>query len=104
MRTYGEPEVLYAEARGKGVRFCRYNVEDPPRVEAAGDKLRIKFEDQDLLLPMELSVDLLTLATAITPHQNAPLADLYKVHLNSEGFFSEAHAKIKPVESSTPGI
>jgi ferredoxin len=53
---------------------------------------------------MELEVDLLTLATAIIPHQNAPLADLYKVHLNAEGFFSEAHPKIRPVESSTAGI
>ena len=104
MRTYGEREMLYAEARKKGVRFCRYNVEDPPQVEAAGDKINIKFEDQDLLLPMELSVDLLTLATAIIPHHNAVLADFYKVHLNSEGFFTEAHAKIKPVESTTPGI
>jgi heterodisulfide reductase subunit A len=39
MRTYGEREMLYAEAREKGVRFFRYNVEDPPLVEAAGDKL-----------------------------------------------------------------
>jgi heterodisulfide reductase subunit A len=104
MRTYGEREMLYADAREKGVRFFRYNVEDPPRVEAAGDKLLIRFEDQDLLLPMELSVDLLTLATAIIPHHNAVLADFYKVHLNSEGFFTEAHAKIKPVESTTPGV
>ena len=49
MRTYGEREMLYAEARKIGVRFFRYNVDDPPRVEAAGDKLIIKFEDQDLL-------------------------------------------------------
>ena len=55
-------------------------------------------------MPTELTVDILTLATAIIPHQNAPLADLYKVHLNAEGFFSEAHAKIRPVESSTAGI
>jgi len=104
MRTYGERETLYATARELGVRFLRYNVDDPPRVEAAGDKIIIRFEDQDLLLPVELSVDLLTLATAIIPHQNATLADLYKVHLNAEGFFTEAHAKIKPVESSTAGI
>ena len=104
MRTYGERETLYLAAREKGVRFCRYPVDNPPQVKAAGDKIIITFEDQDLLLPMELEVDLLTLATAIIPHQNATLADLYKVHLNVDGFFSEAHAKIKPVESSTAGI
>jgi heterodisulfide reductase subunit A len=104
MRTYGQREPLYARAREKGVLFCRYNVDDPPKVETAGDKISIRFEDQDLLAPMELQVDLLVLATAIIPHQNAPLADLYKVHLNAEGFFSEAHPKIRPVESRTAGI
>jgi heterodisulfide reductase subunit A len=104
MRTYGEREALYAWARDQGVLFFRYNVDDPPKVESAGDKIIITFVDQNLQVPMELRVDLLTLATAIIPHQNAPLADLYKVHLNSDGFFSEAHPKIKPVESSTAGI
>jgi heterodisulfide reductase subunit A len=104
MRTYGERETLYAEARKNGVQFFRYAVDDPPQVDDAGDKIVIKFQEQDLQIPMEFNVDLLTLATAIIPHQNGPLADLYKVHLNAEGFFSEAHAKIKPVESSTAGI
>jgi heterodisulfide reductase subunit A len=104
MRTYGQREPLYARAREKGVLFFRYSVDDPPQVDSAGDKIIITFEDQDLLVPMELQVDLLTLATAIIPHQNAPLAELYKVHLNAEGFFSEAHPKIRPVESSTAGI
>jgi heterodisulfide reductase subunit A len=104
MRTYGEREALYARAREKGVRFFRYSLDNLPEVDYAGDKLIIKVKDQNLQQPIELTVDLLTLATAIIPHQNAPLADLYKVHLNAEGFFSEAHAKIKPVESSTAGI
>jgi heterodisulfide reductase subunit A len=104
MRTYGEREVLYARAREKGVRFFRYAVDNPPQVDYSGDKIIIRFMDQNLQRPIELQVDLLTLATAIIPHQNAPLADLYKVHLNADGFFSEAHAKIKPVESSTAGI
>jgi heterodisulfide reductase subunit A len=51
-----------------------------------------------------LSVDILTLASAIIPHHNAPLAELYKIPLNAEGFFTEAHAKIKPVEATTEGI
>ncbi|MFA5112283.1 MAG: FAD-dependent oxidoreductase, partial [Desulfobaccales bacterium] len=104
MRTYGERETLYATARELGVQFLRYGVDDPPQVEAAGDKIIVRFVDQDLLIPVELTVDLLTLATAIIPHQNATLADLYKAHLNAEGFYTEAHAKIKPVESSTAGI
>jgi heterodisulfide reductase subunit A-like polyferredoxin len=38
------------------------------------------------------------------PPSNPPLADLYKVRLNADGFFAGAHPKIKPVESSTAGI
>jgi heterodisulfide reductase subunit A len=104
MRTYGERETLYARARELGVLFIRYAVDDPPQVEHSGDQLIIRVKDQNLLTPVELRVDLLTLATAIIAHQNAPLADLYKVHLNAEGFFTEAHAKIRPVESTTAGI
>ena len=104
MRTYGERETIYTRAREHGVLFFRYAVDAPPQVDYAGDKIIIKLQDQDLQAPVELTVDLLTLSSAIVPHQNAPLADLYKVHLNAEGFFSEAHAKIKPVESSTAGI
>jgi heterodisulfide reductase subunit A2 len=104
LRTYGERELLYYKAREQGVLFFRYSVDDPPQVDYAGEKLHIKVMDQNVRRPVELEVDIVTLATAIIPHHNAPLADLYKVHLNAEGFFSEAHVKIRPVESSTPGI
>jgi heterodisulfide reductase subunit A len=92
-------------ARDQGVVFIRYQQADPPRVEENGDD-RIKITAHDLILerPVALTVDLLTLATAIIPHRNAPLAELYKVPLNAEGFFTEAHAKIKPVDASTEGI
>jgi heterodisulfide reductase subunit A len=104
MRTYGQKEALYARARKNGVRFFRYAVDEPPQVHPSGDKIIIQVMDQNLQASVELSVDLLTLATAIIPHQNEPLAELYKVHLNADGFFSEAHVKIKPVEASTAGI
>jgi heterodisulfide reductase subunit A len=105
MRTYGEREMFYGTARDQGVVFIRYQMSDPPRVEGNGDG-RIKITVNDLILerPVVLTVDLLTLATAIIPHHNAPLAELYKVHLNAEGFFTEAHAKIRPVDALTEGI
>ncbi len=104
MRTYGERESIYTEAREKGVLFIRYVVSDLPKVEDAGGRIKITVTDQILQRPLELTVDVLTLATAIIPHQNAPLAELYKTPLNAEGFFTEAHAKIRPVDSSTEGI
>jgi heterodisulfide reductase subunit A2 len=104
MRTYGEREVLYQKARELGVVFIHYRLADPPVVTEADGRLQITVLDQVLGRPVSFKVDLLTLATAIIPHNNAPLAELYKVHLNAEGFFAEAHAKIKPVEAATEGI
>ena len=104
MRTYGEREMFYTLAREQGVIFIRYQVDDPPRVEEADGRIRITVKDQVLQRPVQLEVDLLTLATAIIPHHNAPLAELYKIPLNAEGFFTEAHAKIRPVDASTEGI
>jgi heterodisulfide reductase subunit A2 len=104
MRTYGERENLYQRARELGVVFIRYRLADLPKVEEADGRIKITVTDQILQMPVALTVDFLTLATTIIPHQNAPLAELYKIPLNAEGFFSEAHAKIKPVEASTEGI
>jgi heterodisulfide reductase subunit A len=87
-----------------GVVFLRYIVSEPPTVEEADGRLKITVTDRILGRPVSFPVDLLTLATAIIPHNNAPLAELYKIPLNAEGFFTEAHAKIKPVEASTEGI
>jgi heterodisulfide reductase subunit A-like polyferredoxin len=104
MRTYGERELLYQRARELGIIFIRYVVSDPPQVAEVDGRLQITVTDQILGRPVTFPVDLLNLATAIIPHQNAPLAELYKIPLNAEGFFTEAHAKIKPVEASTEGI
>jgi heterodisulfide reductase subunit A len=104
MRTYGERELLYQRARELGVVFVRFRLAEPPRVEEAEGRLKITVKDQILGKPVSFMVDILSLATAIIPHQNAPLAELYKIPLNAEGFFAEAHAKIKPVEAPTEGI
>ena len=104
MRTYGERELLYTRARELGVVFIRHVIADPPKVEEAGGRLKITVTDQILQRPVSVAVDLLTLATAIIPHHNAPLAELYKVPLNAEGFFTEAHPKIRPVDATTEGI
>jgi heterodisulfide reductase subunit A len=104
MRTYGERELLYHRAREMGVMFIRFRIAEPPVVEEVDGRLQITVTDQILQRPVSFMVDFLTLATAIIPHQNAPLAELYKIPLNAEGFFTEAHAKIRPVEASTEGI
>ncbi len=104
MRTYGEREIYYTAAREAGVKFIRYRRINPPQLAEADGRLKITIDDLILGRPLEFSVDLLILATAILPHYNAPLAELYKIPLNAEGFFTEAHAKIKPIDAPTEGI
>ena len=104
IRTYGKREDLYKKARDAGISFIRYALDDLPKVEDAEHRIRITVKDQVLQGPVEIVADILTLASAIVPHDNTPLAQLYKVALNAEGFFSQAHVKMRPVDCATYGI
>ena len=108
MRTYGLKEDAYKAARDKGVVFVRYNVDDKPSVEpipgpdARG--LRIIVTDHVLGEPIQIDADFLALATAIRPGANEELSKLFKVPLNADGFFLEAHMKLRPVDFATDGV
>jgi len=104
MRTYGLREDLYRKARSEGVVFIRFNAEEKMAVSAEGSDLLVHFRDRVLNRKMELRPDLLVLATAIVPERENPLARLYKVAQNADGFFVEAHAKLRPVEFATDGV
>jgi heterodisulfide reductase subunit A len=105
LRTYGEKELLYQEAREQGVVFIRYDLEDKPRVAKTPEGgLQVDVRDPVLGRPLRLRADLLVLASAILPNPTAELADLFKVPRNSEGFFNEVHAKLRPVDCVTEGV
>jgi heterodisulfide reductase subunit A len=53
---------------------------------------------------MELRPELLVLATAIVPPKENPIAQLFKVPVNSDGFFVEAHVKLRPIDFATDGV
>ena len=53
---------------------------------------------------MIVQSDLLILASAIVPQKNNPLAQLYKVPQNADGFFAEAHVKLRPNDFATDGV
>jgi heterodisulfide reductase subunit A len=103
IRTYGEREYLYKEARKAGVIFIRYSLDNKPQV-SVGDKISIRVIDHVLGLPVEIEADLLTLATAIVPNANEKLAGFFKVSLNDDGLFVEKHAKLGPSEFATDGV
>jgi heterodisulfide reductase subunit A len=104
IRTYGQRESLYREARARGVIFIRYDLEHKPRVEKGGDGISVTVQDHILGRDIRIPADLLVLASAIVPGDNETLAQMYKLPLNEDGFFMEAHAKLRPVEFATDGI
>jgi heterodisulfide reductase subunit A len=104
LRTFGERETLYRKAREKGVVFIRYSLERKPRVSEVSDGLEILVFDPILQREIVLKADLLNLATAIEPRENEGIAALYKLPLNQEKFFMEAHAKLRPVDFASEGI
>ncbi|MDZ7698500.1 MAG: CoB--CoM heterodisulfide reductase iron-sulfur subunit A family protein [Deltaproteobacteria bacterium] len=104
IRTYGQREALYREAREKGVIFIRYSVDEKPLVEKTAEGLRLQVRDPILDRKVSLSPDVLILASAIVPRENEALAQLYKLPLNEDGYFMEAHAKLRPVEFASEGI
>ena len=104
IRTYGQREELYREARRRGVIFIRYSLDRKPKVEADGSELSVTVRDPILERDLVIHPDFVSLASAILPRDNAPLAQIFKLSLNEEGFFMEAHAKLRPVEFATEGI
>jgi heterodisulfide reductase subunit A len=109
MRTYGLREEAYLEASKKGVRFIRYEPEDKPLVEAAeegGRKfLRVSVTDPILQQKVALEADALALAAAVVPAAGSEeIARLFKVALSPDGFFQEAHVKLRPVDFAAEGV
>ncbi len=104
IRTYGQREELYQEARKLGIIFIRYNLEEKPQVEKNGTELNVRIKDHILQKNLEISTDLLVLAAAIVPRDNETVAGMYKLPLTEDNFFMEAHAKLKPVEFANDGL
>jgi heterodisulfide reductase subunit A len=104
IRTYGQREDLYHEARRKGIVFIRFDLDTKPVVEQGEERLDVRVTDHILQRELILESDLVVLASAITRPAEEPLAQMYKLPVNEDNFFMEAHAKLRPVEFATDGI
>ena len=109
MRTYGFKEDYYREASEKDVKFIRYEPDDRPHVEAVdeGGKKTLRVTVTDPILGKELAIDadILALAAAVIPSKGSQeIANLFKVPLGQDGFFKEAHVKLRPVDFATDGV
>jgi heterodisulfide reductase subunit A2 len=104
MRTYGSNETYYQRARQLGVVFVRYDPSTPPEV-ALGGRLQIQFVEPELNLSVSLDVDLLALSVGTSPAEgNSEVSELAKIPLNNDGFFLEAHVKLRPVDFASEGL
>ena len=104
VRTFGLNEPYYEQARRLGVIFARYEPEDPPVVEV-GKKIIVRAKDLVLGGSINLEADSLVLAAAVIPNDhNKELARLFKVSTNEDGYFLEAHMKLRPVDFATDGV
>jgi heterodisulfide reductase subunit A len=109
MRTYGFAEDYYRAASEKDVKFIRYEPDSKPQVETAEEEgrpvLRITLPDYILGKNLAVDADILVLSAAVIPHEeNSKISQLFKVSLGPDGFFKEAHVKLRPVEFGTEGI
>ena len=109
MRTYGFREDYYREAADQGVTFIRYDADDKPDVELVEENgrsvLRVLIKEPVLGERLMLDADMLALGTATVPSTgNRKLSQLLKVPLNEDGFFMEAHMKLRPVDFAVDGI
>jgi len=104
IRTYGQREDIYKEARDLGVIFVRYEPERKPRVSQTGGKLSVEVHDPVSGRDLIINPDFLVLASAIVSGRENALGMKYKVPLDEDGWFFEAHQKLRPVDFATDGM
>ncbi|MFC1865007.1 FAD-dependent oxidoreductase [Chloroflexota bacterium] len=109
MRTYGFKEDYYREAANREVKFIRYEPDDKPQVEAVEERgqriLRVTVTDPILGKRLSIDTDSLALAAAVIPSATSnEISRLFKVPLNPDGFFLEAHVKLRPVDFAADGV
>ncbi len=104
LRAYGFTEDYYAKARKEGIRFVHYSPEAPPSLELKQGKMRLVFQDLVLGLSLEFLPDLVVLSTPVVSNGNKELAQKLGLPRDTNGFFMEAHMKLRPLDFSVDGI
>ncbi|MBC7227235.1 MAG: FAD-dependent oxidoreductase [Thermoflexales bacterium] len=105
IRTFGFKERIYQEARRAGVLFVRYDFDRKPQVEVADSRLRVRVWEPVLGEELVLEPDLLVLSMPVVPSPGSRgLAARLKLPVDLDGFFLEAHVKLRPVDFATDGF
>jgi heterodisulfide reductase subunit A len=105
MRTFGKDyEEFYRRNRDEGIQFIQGRPSQVTVDQITG-KLFVDVEDILLGRVRELDVDMVVLATAIEPPPDASrIASTFGLGRTPDGWFAEAHPKLRPVETATAGV
>lgn len=103
VRTAGKNyEEFYRRAQEAGTQYVRGRVS---RIYPLGEKLVVVGEDTLLGEKVQVEADMVVLASAMTARADAgQLARTLGISYDQHDFFTEAHAKLRPVETNTAGI
>ena len=103
IRTYGFREDMYKEASFLGVRFLRYPETNPL---PSYDGKAVTAFDATLGKDVSIPVDCVVLSNGITPNreEKEEIAKMLKVPISKDGFYFEAHQKLRPVDFATEGV
>ncbi|MFQ6074987.1 MAG: CoB--CoM heterodisulfide reductase iron-sulfur subunit A family protein [Candidatus Bathyarchaeia archaeon] len=107
LQTYGkENEEYHLRVRDQGVRFIEYTPEEPPEVAPdPSGRLRVRVYIPLLGEEIQIDSDLVVLSTPLVQHPaGKELSQILGVPLSSDGFFFDAHTKLRPVDFATDGI
>ncbi len=100
MRTYGVMEKMYENARDLGIIFIKYDAENPPVVQDGSVTVHDSMLNEDI----EIASDLVVLSTPLVAGENEEINQLFKIPLDKNKFFLEAHPKLRPVDFATDGV
>ncbi len=104
MRMYGLLEDYYTEARRQGIIFCRFDPDGPPQVEATDEGILVTFKDHVLQRDIQVCADRLVLSAGMVAEDTDELASILKLPRNEDGYFIEAHVKLRPVDVANEGV
>ncbi len=95
-------EEFYERNQREGIHFIRGKVAEVTREDG---RLLVRAEDTLRNRLVELPVDMVVLMTAMQPAAGAnELGQLLGISRDKDGWFAEAHPKLRPVDSNSDGI
>ncbi|QTA80865.1 Ferredoxin:CoB-CoM heterodisulfide reductase, subunit A [Desulfonema limicola] len=105
IRTYGLREDYYQKARELGVLFVRFETNKKPEVKVNSSRIQVKVFDYVINQEITFTPDMVILSTGLRPHPSTEkLGKQYKLTVNPDGYFLEAHVKLRPVDFPSEGL